>query len=65
MHKELKKLIVEWLLENENRWQRVNSCREEFRNYIYDDNGNHLIGGEVISDFISEVDKLIYSEKYL
>ena len=32
MHKELKKEIIKWLLENENKWQRLNSCKEEFRN---------------------------------
>ena len=60
MNKELKKAIINWLLENENQWQRTNSCRESFRNYIYDDNGNHLIGGEMASEFITKADKLIY-----
>lgn len=61
MSKELKKAIIQWLLENENEWQRTNACRENFRNYIYDSNGNHLIGGEVVSDFVSKAEKLIYS----
>ena len=26
MYKELKQTIIKWLLENENVWQRVNSC---------------------------------------
>lgn len=60
MHKELKKAIIEWLLENENRWQRFSSCKQEFRNYIYDDEGNYLIGGEEVSDFIDKADDLIY-----
>ena len=60
MQKELKKEIIKWLLENENKWQRLNSCKEEFRNYIYDDKGNYLIGGEDVSSFIKEADDLIY-----
>ena len=60
MQKELKKEILKWLLENENKWQRLNSCKEEFRNYIYDNEGNYLIGGEAVSDFIDKADDLIY-----
>ena len=60
MQKELKKEIIKWLLENENRWQRSNSCKEEFRNYIYDNEGNYLIGGEDVSNFIDKADDLIY-----
>ena len=60
MHKELKKEIIKWLLENENKWQRLNSCTKEFRNYIYDNEGNYLIGGEEVSDFIDKADDLIY-----
>lgn len=63
MNKELKKVIVNWLLDNENEWQRVNKCHEEFRSYIYDDEGNYLIGGEIVSNFISEIDKVIYERK--
>lgn len=60
MNKELKKEIVNYLFENENRWQRVNSCREEFKEYIYNRNGNYLIGGEIVSNFIELADKLLY-----
>lgn len=65
MNKELKKVIVNWLLDNENRWQRVNACHDEFRNYIYDNSGNYLIGGKDVSDFISEVDRVIYKREGL
>lgn len=60
MYKELKQAIVTWLLEHENEWQRVNSCREAFREYIYGKDGNYLIGGEVVADFINAADKLLY-----
>lgn len=35
MYKELKKAILDWLLDNENEWQRVNACHKKFRAYIY------------------------------
>ena len=60
MNKELKKEIIKWLLENENEWQRLIACTKEFRNYIYNDEGNYLIGGEEVSNFIEEADDLIY-----
>lgn len=58
--KELKKEIILWLFENENIWQRVNACVENFRDYIYDKNGNYLIGGENVADFIKQTDELLY-----
>lgn len=61
MNKELKKAIINWLIENENEWQRTNACTENFRNYIYDNNGNYIIGGETVSTFVRDAEKLIYS----
>lgn len=58
---ELKKEIINWLFENKNEWQRVNACIEHFRPYIYKADGNYLIGGEEVSKFIKNADKLIYS----
>lgn len=60
MYKELKKAIIDWLLEHENIWQRVNSCRDAFKEYIYNSQGNYLIGGETVSNFITAADKLLY-----
>lgn len=60
--KELKKVILLWLLEHENEWQRVNTCIDEFRNYIYSDNGNYLIGGKNVASFIEKADKLLYGD---
>lgn len=57
---ELKKSIIDWLFDNKNAWQRTSACREYFRPYIYNVDGNFLIGGEEVSDFITEADKLIY-----
>lgn len=62
IYMELKKLIIEWLIENEHEWQRVNACREKFREYIYNSEGNYLIGGKNVSEFISDADKLLYGK---
>lgn len=61
MYKELKEAILLWLLENENQWQRVNSCTESFKEYIYNKEGDYLIGGKNVADFITAADKLIYN----
>lgn len=63
MYKELKAAILNWLLENENQWQRVNACTDNFRAYIYDAAGNYLIGGKAVSDFIAQADALIYEKR--
>lgn len=63
IHMKLKKAIIAWLFNNPNQWQRVNSCVENFRTYIYDGAGNFLIGGKNVHDFIVEAEKLIYSKK--
>ena len=62
MYKELKQAIINWLLKNENQWQRVNACTEAFREYIYRKSGNYLIGGESVAEFIKAADKLIYGK---
>lgn len=64
MHRELKKAIFMWLLNNENRWNRINNCVNEFRAYIYDSKGNYLIGGEDVYDFILGAERLIYGKSY-
>lgn len=60
MYKELKKEILNWLLENENEFNRVVSCYDNFREYIYNSEGNYLIGGKQVADFINKADKLLY-----
>lgn len=63
MYKELKKEIIMWLLEHENEWCRVNACREAFKEYIYNSEGNYLIGGKDVLDFIDAADDLLYKQK--
>lgn len=64
MYKKLKAEILKWLLEHEKEWQRVNACIEEFRSYIYNADGNYLIGGQTVSEFITEADKLLYGRSF-
>lgn len=64
MYKELKAEILKWLLEHKKEWQRVNACREEFRQYIFNADGDYLIGGQTVSEFITEADKLLYGRSF-
>lgn len=64
MYKELKAEILKWLLEHEKEWQRVNACREAFRQYIFNTDGNYIIGGQVVSEFITKADKLLYGRSF-
>ena len=57
---ELKKAIINWLFDNANAWQRINACCEYFRPYIYNNDGNFLIGGEEVYNFIIDAEKSIY-----
>ena len=59
--RELKKVIVSWLFDHYNEWQRVNECHKYFRQYIYDESGNYIIGGQEVSDFISNIDKALFA----
>lgn len=62
MIKELKKEIINWIIDNGNEWQRLNTCIDTFRLYIYDTNGNYLVGGENVANFIKKADNLIYGD---
>ena len=64
MYKELKAEILKWLLEHEKEWQRANACRKAFRQYIFNTDGNYLIGGQTVSEFITEADKLLYGRSF-
>lgn len=66
MSMELKRAILNWLINNQNLWNRLNGCKNEFRDYIYDKDGEFLkygIGREV-SDFIEKAEKLLFREEY-
>ena len=58
MHKELKKAIVNFIIENDKEFQITNATMENFRPYIYDSTGNYLIGGHEVANFIRDAIKL-------
>ena len=60
MRLELKKEIIDWLIENKCRWQRVNACVKAFSQYIYDEDGEYIIGGEEVNVFIHLADDLLF-----
>ena len=59
MKKELKKAIIDFIFEKEKEFQLHNATIEKFRPYIYDSNGNYLIGGEDVANFISKAMKIL------
>lgn len=59
MKKELKQVIIQFIFDNEKDFQLHNAAIHKFRNYIYDDTGNYLIGGKEVSEFIKESIKLL------
>mgnify|MGYP001561242874 CR=1 FL=1 len=62
MKKELKQAIFNHILENGKEFQIINNTIDKFRAYIYDGDGEYLIGGKEVSEFIRDAIKLI--EKY-
>ena len=62
VNNDLKRQIVTWLLNNENRAYRVNECIEEFRPCIYTTCGEYyLMGGKEVEEFILNADKLLFT----
>ena len=59
MKPQLKKAIIDFIFENEKQFQINNAVTQKFRAYIYDADGNFLIGGEDVSEFIYKAIKLI------
>lgn len=59
MAKQLKQAIINFIFDNESQLQLHNATIEKFRLYIYNTDGNYLIGGEDVSDFINQAIELI------
>ena len=55
MQTELKRLIINFMLDNENEFQLTNATINEFDQYIYTPEGAHCIGGEEVREFIISV----------
>lgn len=62
MHNELKKAIVNFMLDNVKEFQLINRTSQEFKQYIYTDKGEYCIGGKEVSEFINKVDKYIINQ---
>lgn len=59
MQTELKRLIINFMLDNENEFQLTNKTIKEFYQYIYTPEGAHCIGGEEVREFIISVNSNI------
>ena len=54
MPQELKNAIIKKVQENATDFQLVNNTTDNFKEYIYNKQGEYLIGGEEVAKFISE-----------
>lgn len=61
---QLKNKIIAYVQENQNDFQLVNNTINHFKEYIYDDSGEYLIGGELISLFIKKFINLYVNNIY-
>ena len=52
MNTKLKQAIVNYIIENEKEFQLPNKTIATFSAYIYDKNGEYLIGGDDVIEFI-------------
>ena len=59
MELELKKAIIDFMIENQDHFQLVNETNNHFRQYIYTPEGNFCIGGKKVNEFISKVYEII------
>ena len=59
MQYSLMQAIFSYLIDNRLEFNLHNATVKQFRPYIYDDQGGYLIGGEQVSQFISDAIKLI------
>lgn len=59
IHLELKKAIFNYMIENRDLFNLVNNTIDHFREYIYNSEWNYLIWWKEVSDFISELNKII------
>lgn len=62
MRLELKKAILNYMIENINCFNLLNQTVEHFRCYIYDKDGEHLIGGSAVYEFIKDAEFLLKEE---
>jgi hypothetical protein len=56
---QLKKAIIDYIIENYNLFGRLRHTIDKFNRYIFDENGDYLIGGKEVIEWIESIDKLI------
>lgn len=59
MNINLKRAIVDYIFNNYELFGLVNVTNDKFKAYIYDSNGEYLIGGKEVANFIQKVAKLV------
>ena len=59
MKPQLKKAIIDFIFEREKDFQINNAVIQKFKPYINDPDGNFLIGGDEVYEFIKDAIKLI------
>ena len=59
MNKQLKQEIINFIFENEKVFQLQSITIGNFKEYIYNSQGNYLIGGEDVAEFIGKAVKLL------
>jgi len=60
---QIKKQIINYIFENQDEFQLTNATINNFREYIYNKEGNYLTGGELIANFIRKAIDLIINNK--
>lgn len=64
METELKQAIVGYIFAHKDEFQLHNATVNEFRAYIYNEQGEYLIGGEKVAEFIDQALKvLVWKDK--
>lgn len=59
MNRTLQKTIIDYIFDNLDNFQIVNATTKEFGEYIYNKQGDYLIGGAQVAGFITQAIKLI------
>ncbi len=54
MPNQLKDRIITYIQENSTEFQIINNTKQVFQNYIYDTQGEYLIGGKEVVQFITD-----------
>lgn len=59
MNKQLKQEIINFIFENEKVFQLQSITIGNFKEYIYNSQGNYLIGGKDVAEFIEKAIQLL------